>query len=158
VKEATFHSLVTHGNGSIGMQISKPVGSITVKNGILTNGSKGQTLVKGVIMELPADGVSVKPGGEIRQLTIAGGITTHGDEVHSYNVEGGVVQQLTIQGTVEAHGKNAVAVSVTAKGQTPLNNISAVSKQGIAVQIDQGKVTVRSGLEAKGDKGDIVEK
>ncbi|WP_191906979.1 hypothetical protein [Adhaeribacter soli] len=158
VTKSTFHSLITHGNGSIGMQVSKPVGSITVKNGIVTHGSKGQTLVKGVIMELPADGVSVKPGGEIRKLTISGGITTHGDEVHSFNVEGGLVQQVEIKGMVEANGKNSVAVSVTDNGQTPLTNISAASKQGIAVQIDKGKITDRTGLDANGAKGNIVEK
>jgi hypothetical protein len=158
VNKATFHSLITHGNGSIGMQVSKPVGSITVKNGIVTNGSKGQTLVKGVIMELPADGVSVKPGGEIKQLTISGGITTYGDDVHSFNVEGGIVHAVEIKGTVEANGKNSIAVAVTANGQTPLTGISAVSKQGIAVQIDKGNVTDRSGLNANGAKGDVVEK
>jgi len=158
VNTATFHSLVTHGNGSIGMQISKPVGSIIIKNGIVTNGSKGQTLVKGVIMELPADGVSVKPGGEIRQLTISGGITTHGDEVHTFNVEGGIVHQMEITGVVEANGKDSIAVSVTNNGQTPLTNISAVSKRGIAVHIDKGNVTDQSGLNADGANGNIVEK
>jgi hypothetical protein len=158
VNKATFHSLVTHGNGSIGMQVSKPVGSINVKNGIVTSGSRGQTLVKGVIMELPADGVSVKPGGEIKQLTIAGGIKTHGDEVHSFSVEGGVVHQLDIKGAVEANGENSVAVAVTENGQTPLTNIAAVSKQGIAVQINQGNVTDRSGLDAKGAKGNVEER
>ena len=59
VKNAVFHSIITHGNGSIGMQFSKAVGSIEVKNGVVTNGSVGQSLVKGVIMTLPADAVSV---------------------------------------------------------------------------------------------------
>ncbi len=157
VGKATFHSIITHGNGSIGMQFSKPVGSIEVKNGIVTNGSEGQTLVKGVIMILPADGVSVKPGGEIKQLNISGGITTHGDNVHSYNVEGGTVHELNIKGDVVANGDNSIAVAVTNNGQTPLANISAISKQGVAVHISKGKITDRTGLHAKGGKGNIIE-
>lgn len=157
VKTAIFHSIITHGNGSIGMQVSKPVGSIEVKNGIVTNGSTGQTLVKGVIMTLPADGVSVKPGGEIKRLDISGDITTNGDNVHSFNVEGGIVDALNIKGDVVANGNNSIAIAVSDNGQTPLANISAISKQGIAVQISKGKVTDRAGLNAKGSKGNIAE-
>ena len=157
VTKATFQSITTHGNGSIGMQFSKAVGSIEVKNGIVTNGSEGQSLVKGVLFSLPADAVSVKPGGEIEQLTISGGITTNGDNVHSYNVEGGIVHQLNISGDIIANGENSIAIAVSNDGQTPLNNISAISKQGIAVQISKGKVGDRTGLIAKGAKGNIVE-
>ncbi|CAL1518797.1 hypothetical protein [Chitinophaga sp. MM2321] len=157
VTKATFHSITTHGDGSIGMQFSKAVGSIEVKNGVVTNGAKGQTLVKGVLMSLPADAISIKPGGEIRQLNISGGITTHGDNVHSFNVEGGVVHALKIKGDVTANGNNSIAVAVTNGGQTPLTNIAAISKKGIAVQIDKGKVSDRAGLTAKGAKGNIVE-
>ncbi len=157
VKKAIFHSIITHGNGSIGMQFSKPVGSIEVKNGVVTNGSVGQSLVKGVIMTLPADAISVKPGGEIGQLKISGGITTHGDNVHTYHVEGGIVHELKVTGDVEANGNNSIAIAVTNHGQTPLTNISAISKQGIAVQVSKGNITDRTGLTAKGVKGNIEE-
>lgn len=158
ITKATFQSIITHGNGSIGIQVSKPVGTITVSNGVATEGSQGQTLVKGVIMNLAADGISIKPGGEIRQLNISGGITTNGNEVHSYHVEGGVVHELNIDGNITANGNNSFAVLVADNGATPLKNINAVSKQGIAVEIDKGRVTDRSGLKANGAKGDIVEK
>lgn len=157
VKKAIFHSIITHGNGSIGMQFSKPVGSIEVKNGVVTNGSVGESLVKGVIMTLPADAISVKSGGEIGQLKIFGGITTYGENVHSYHVEGGIVHELMVKGDVVANGEGSVAIAITNNGQTPLTNISAVSKKGIAVQISKGKVTDRTGLNAKGSKGDIIE-
>jgi hypothetical protein len=157
VKKATFHSITTYGNGSIGMQFSKPVGHIEVRHGVVTHGAEGQTLVKGVIMTLPADGISVKAGGEIKQLTITGGIKTYGDKVHSYHVEGGIVHRLQIKGDIEAEGEDSFAIMVTDQGETPLNNISAVSKEGIAVQISGGKVKDRIGLSAKGKKGDIIE-
>lgn len=136
VTRAVFHSILTHGNGSIGMQFSKAIGSIEVKNGIVTNGAEGQTLVKGVIMTLPADGISVKSGGEIKELKISGGITTYGNKVHSFSVDGGIVHEIEINGDVIANGKDAIAIAITNKGQMPLANISAISKQGIAVQIE----------------------
>lgn len=157
VNQAVFHSIETHGNGSIGIQVSKPVGSITIKNDLITHGIVGQTLVKGVIVSLPADGLSIKPGGEVKQLNIAGNIITHGSGVHSFNVEGGTVKELVIKGEVIAEGKNSVAVSVTQNGKTSLNQMTAISKLGIAVLIEKGIVTDRTGLTAKGDKGDIVE-
>ncbi len=157
VNKATFHSITTYGNGSIGMQFSKAVGTIEVQHGVVTNGSQGNSLVKGVLISLPADAISVKPGGEIKQLNISGGITTHGNNVHSYNVEGGIVHELNIKGDIVANGDNSIAVAVNNDGQTPLNNISAISKQGIAVQISKGKVGDRSGLTAKGAKGNIIE-
>lgn len=157
VGKAVFHSITTHGNGSIGMQFSKPVGSIEVKNGVVTNGSEGQTLVKGVIMTLPADAISVKSGGEIQQLKISGGIKTYGENVHSYHVEGGIVHQLNVTGDVEANGNGSIAVAVSSQGETPLTNVSAISKHGIAVQISGGRVTNRNGLSAKGAKGDVIE-
>jgi len=157
VGKATFHSIITNGNGSIGIQVSKPVGTINVSNGVVTHGSEGQTLVKGIIMTLPADAISVKPGGEIKELNISGGIATYGDNVHSYNIEGGIVKQLSIKGEVIANGYNSIAIAVTNDGQTPLTNISAISKQGAAVQISKGKITDRTGLIAKGTKGNIID-
>jgi len=157
IKKATFHSIITHGDGSVGMQFSKPVGNIEVKNGVETWGSIGNSLVKGTITSLPADAVSIKPGGEITELKISGGITTHGNNVHSYHVEGGIVHSLSISGDVLAAGKNSTSVAVNNKGETSLKNISAISKNGLAVQISGGKVTDRIGLIAKGSKGNIEE-
>ncbi len=157
ISAATFHSIVTNGDGSIGMQFSKPVGTIRVLNGVVTHGSKGPSLVKGVITPLPADAISVKEGGEIKELTVAGGITTHGNNVHSYFVEGGTVKQFNLQGGIAANGNNSVAVAVTKGGETPLKNVAATAKEGIAVQVSGGKITDRTGLTAKGAKGDLVE-
>ncbi|MFM1524556.1 MULTISPECIES: hypothetical protein [Helcococcus] len=74
IKEAVFDSIETLGDGSIGMQFSKPAGNITIKKDIKTYGSAGQTLVKGVIMNLKADGISVLSGGKIKKLVVEGDI------------------------------------------------------------------------------------
>lgn len=81
VKIAEFDRIVTHGDGAVGIQVSQPVGHITVHRGIETFGSKGDSLVKGVIQQLPATAVSVKEGGLIEKLSIRGGIRTHGRDV-----------------------------------------------------------------------------
>lgn len=155
--KATFHSIVTNGNGSIGIQVSKPVGSITVSNGVVTHGSEGQTLVKGVLMSLAADAISIKSGGEVQELNISGGIRTYGDHVHSYHVEGGVVKKINIEDGIAANGNNSIAVAVSDEGETALTNVSATSEKGIAVQISNSKITDRAGLNGRGAKGDIIE-
>lgn len=157
IEAARFHAIITHGNGSIGIQVSKPVGSINVSHGVTTEGSQGQTLVKGVIMNLTADGISIKPGGDVQELNVSGGITTLGDGVASYRIEGGKVHRLKVSGEVLANGDGAYAVYVAEGGATPLSHVSAVSKKGIAVRIDKGTITDRTGLEAKGAEGNIIE-
>jgi len=64
---------------------------------------------------------------------------------------------LDVKGDIIANGDDSIAVAISNNGETPLTNISAVSKQGIAVKISDGKVTDRTGLTAKGAKGDIIE-
>jgi hypothetical protein len=63
IQSAEFHRIVTHGDGAVGIQISKPVGSITVRSGIETFGGVGDSLVKGVVTRLPAIALSIKPAG-----------------------------------------------------------------------------------------------
>jgi hypothetical protein len=72
VRRIRFHSIETFGDGSIGVQVSKPVGTIVIDNGITTHGSVGNTLVKGVNMLLPAEAFSVKPGGVVDRLEVGG--------------------------------------------------------------------------------------
>lgn len=89
VKNIRFKSIETFGDGSIGIQVSKPVGTIVIDESVTTHGSVGNTLVKGVNMQLPAEAFSVKPGGVVDRLEVHGDLVTHGDGVTSYAVEGG---------------------------------------------------------------------
>jgi hypothetical protein len=66
VEKAEFDRIVTHGNGAVGIQISQPIGKITVANGVATFGGTGPSLVKGVVQELSAIGLSIKHGGNAR--------------------------------------------------------------------------------------------
>ncbi|MBS0365487.1 MAG: hypothetical protein JSR67_06660 [Proteobacteria bacterium] len=146
VKSIRFKSIETFGDGSIGIQVSKPVGSILVDESIVTHGSVGNTLVKGVNMQLPAEAFSVKPGGSVATLTVKGDLVTHGANVATYAVEGGKVSALDIQGRVLAHGQNSSAVLVTNRGSTPLTNVRASAPAGKALVVDDGEVTDRTGL------------
>jgi hypothetical protein len=146
VKRIRFKSIETFGDGSIGIQVSKPVGTIIVDEGITTHGSVGNTLVKGVNMELPADAFSVKPGGIVEKLVVNGDLVTHGANVATYVVEGGRVGAIDIKGRVLAHGRESNALLVTKKGSTPLTNVRASATAGQALVIDEGDVTDRTGL------------
>lgn len=107
IENAFFQSIETHGDGSIGMQFSKPVGQITIGNKVETFGGTGETLVKGVIMNLRADAINVLQGGEIDKLVVNGDIITNGDDVVSLHVNGGLIQNLEIAGEVLARGKDS---------------------------------------------------
>lgn len=134
VNTAIFESIVTHGDGSIGIQVSKPVGTVEVKGKVVTHGSIGNTLVKGVIMTLPANGVSVKPGGEIQKLIIVGGIVTNGDNVTSLEIDG-LIKEISINNDIIANGLNSVGVE-TNDGATKLpSNIKILATQGVAQKI-----------------------
>lgn len=158
VGRALFKSITTYGNGSIGIQVSKPVGTIEVKGAVSTHGGVGQTLVKGVIMILPANGVSIKAGGEIQNLILGGGIVTQGNKVTSLEIEG-TITRLSIKKGIVANGLDSTGVVVSESGQSPLSHVTVVSKHGIAVRIHkQSKLTAQDGLVAKGAKGGIVKK
>ena len=54
--------------------MSQPVGEIKVRRGLETYGGKGESLVKGVVVNLSAIALSVKPGGSIERAQIPGGL------------------------------------------------------------------------------------
>lgn len=106
IERAEFDRIVTHGDGAVGIQISQPIGKITVHNGVETFGGTGPSLVKGVIQELAAVGLSVKSGGSARAIFIHGGLKTHragvtpleqAGSIESLLIEDGFKQERTEQ-------------------------------------------------------------
>ena len=81
VERADFDRIVTHADGAVGIQISQPAGSITVRRGIETFGGAGPSLVKGVIQQLSAIALSIKPGARVESIEIRGGLKTHGPQI-----------------------------------------------------------------------------
>jgi hypothetical protein len=96
VEKAEFDRIVTHGDGAVGIQVSQPIGKITVQNGVETFGGTGPSLVKGVMQELAAVGLSVKSGGSARTILIHGGLKTHRTRVTPLE-QAGSIESLQIE-------------------------------------------------------------
>jgi hypothetical protein len=104
VNAAEFERIVTHADGAVGIQISQPVGSIKVRRGIETYGGTGDSLVKGVVVKLAAIGLSVKPGGSARSISISGGLVTHGAGVTPLELHGSIGNLQVADGFTAAGG------------------------------------------------------
>ncbi len=90
VRSADFDRVVTHGHGAVGIQVSQPVGRIRVRRGIETHGGTGDSLVKGVVVNLAAIAFSVKPGGSVRELVVDGGLVTHAPGIEPLELHGSI--------------------------------------------------------------------
>ena len=107
VREATFERIVTRGDGAIGIQVSVPAGRIMVKRGVETFGGVGASLARGVVTNLAAIALSVKPGGAAREVVIEGGLTTHGRGIDAIELHG-VIDSLCVSGSMGPLGGPAV--------------------------------------------------
>ncbi len=104
VHSAEFERIVTHADGAVGVQISQPVGEIMVRRGIETYGGTGDSLVKGVVVKLPAVALNIKPGGSARKISVAGGLITHGAGVNPLELHGNVDSLQITEGVAPAGG------------------------------------------------------
>jgi hypothetical protein len=103
VNLAEFDRVVTHADGAVGIQISRPIGRLVVRRGIETFGGTGPSLVKGVVINLSAIGLSIKPGGSAREIEINGGIKTNGAGVAPIE-QHGAIESLRVTGGFVAAG------------------------------------------------------
>jgi hypothetical protein len=106
IRDAEFDRIVTHADGAVGVQISQPVGRLIFRRGIETYGAIGQSLVKGVLQNLPATALSIKPGGSVRELWISGGLRSHGKDVLPLE-QHGLVENLCIEGGFSSASESA---------------------------------------------------
>ena len=104
VRDAEFERVVTRADGAVGVQISQPVGRIAVRNGIETYGAIGTSLVKGVMMQLPATALSIKPGGRAREITVKGGLVSHGKGIEPLELHG-TIDEFIVSGSFGPHGE-----------------------------------------------------
>jgi hypothetical protein len=65
LRHASFGSIATTGDGAVGIQVAKPLGTLELTGDLTTSGGEGQSLVQGVQTTLKAIALSVKPGGKI---------------------------------------------------------------------------------------------
>jgi hypothetical protein len=108
VHRAEFDRIVTHADGAVGVQISQPVGRLTVRRGIETHGAFGDSLVKGALTKLAATALSIKPGGSVQTIEIDGGLRTHGAGVMPLEQHGSVAS-LRIDGGFDSASASSSA-------------------------------------------------
>lgn len=104
VNLAEFDRVTTHADGAIGIQISQPIGRLVVHRGIETFGGTGPSLVKGVVVTLSAIALSIKPGGSVREIEIAGGVKTNGAGVSPIEQLGAIGSMRVSGGFIAAGG------------------------------------------------------
>jgi hypothetical protein len=90
LRHASFRSIATHGDGSIGIQISRPLPVLEIAGDLTTDGGEAQSLVKGAQVVLQAVALSVKPGGRIGRLSVGGQVCARAPGVPSIEIEGDV--------------------------------------------------------------------
>ncbi len=108
LEKGEFTDLTTYNDGAVAIQISKKVGSLTISGNIRTYGGLGQSLVKGVNVDLPAYAFSLKEGGALQSLKVSGNIETYGDDVATITMEeGSELNQIAIKGEILSHSQQA---------------------------------------------------
>jgi hypothetical protein len=85
LKKAEFQSITTYGDGAIGVQLSKPFGSITIAGDIRTKGGEGESLVRGKVIHLKAHALSLKPGTKGEKFSVAGQVVAENKDVEDYD-------------------------------------------------------------------------
>lgn len=101
LNRAEFDRIATHADGAVGVQVSQPMGPLHVNRGIETYGATGDSLVKGVVVSLSAVALSIKPGGSVAEVVIAGGVITHGKEIAPLEIHG-EIGSLQISGGIRS--------------------------------------------------------
>jgi hypothetical protein len=131
LREARFASIETTGDGSIAIQISKPLGSLEVAGDVTTTGGEGLSLVKGVQMTLQAIALSIKPGGAVDRIDIGGRLATSGDDVTTLEVLGSL-GQLTVAGGIRAAGQDSDGAHLGA-GAPDMSRVEITADHGKSI-------------------------
>lgn len=134
---ARFQSITTHGDGAVGIQVSKDLPVLDITDSVTTFGGQGTSLVRGEQAQLSAVAVSILPGGRIGRLASGGSLSTHGDQVVTLEVEG-TVEALQVQHGITASGVASDAVRLT--GEIPgLTEIAVTAAHGQAIARSAGE-------------------
>lgn len=126
---ASFQSIVTHGDGSTGVQISKPLPVLEITGDLSTEGGEGLSLVKGVQMTLKAVALSVKRAGSIGKVTIGGALRTSGANVVTLEAEGDI-DEIAVAGGITATGANSDAVHLAGADVKGLDKLAISASDG----------------------------
>lgn len=137
LQKASFRSITTHGDGSVGIQISRNLPTLRVRGDITTHGSEGDSLVKGKVLKLKAYALSVLKGGHIGEFSVDGGLYTTGQKVFTLIVQGRI-DSLDVQKGIHALGPHSDAV-VIEDGDVPLEGLKISARDGERIRIQQSE-------------------
>jgi hypothetical protein len=128
LRHATFDSIITHGDGSVGVQIRRPVAILEIRRDLRTEGGKGDAMVKGVETPLQAIAFRVKDTGLVGSVDIGGKMQSSGPGVVTAEIKGDV-DKIQVGGGIHATGKRSDAVHL-GKGVTDLTGIDVTAANG----------------------------
>lgn len=112
-------------------------------------------MVKGVIKQLPAYGLSVQPGAVVGEVVIdRGGISTEGDHVITVQVQG-EIGTLRVSDGIEAQGHGSDAVQVEG-GAVGLDGLDVKAAEGVALRLKDAHLSSLQAVKAQGAAGDVV--
>lgn len=134
LEHASFESIATHGDGSTGVQVSKPLPLLEISGDLSTEGGEGMSLVKGVQLALKAVALSVKPGGSIGKAAIGGRLRTSGKGVVTLEVEG-EIGELTVGAGISATGRGSDAVHLRDGSVHGLDQLEIAATEGERVVV-----------------------
>ena len=81
-----MRSVVTRGNAATAIHVTRSVRRLTVAEGITTYGSSGDSLVKGVMHRMHADGIEIEPGAAMGDCRICGSVRVHGNGAAAFRI------------------------------------------------------------------------
>lgn len=117
LSSARFNSIMTRGDGAIGIQVSKDLPLLEIHGDVSTVGGQGLSLVRGEQVTLRAIAISVKQGGRIGRLRVGGSVSTTGENVVTLEVAGSIDELRVADGiTAWGEGSDAVLLTGTADG------------------------------------------
>jgi hypothetical protein len=131
LRHASFHSIATHGDGAVGVQVSEELPILEIAGDLTTSGNEGQSLVKGVQVTLKAIALSVQAGAHVGSVHVGGQVRTRGDDVLTVEIAGRL-DRLDVAGGIIAegrrsdgvhlgvHGPDLAELAVSTRGGTPV--------------------------------------
>ena len=128
LRHASFQNIATHGDGSVGVQVSKPLPILEISGDLTTDGGEGMSLVKGVQLSLKAIALSIKPGADVGSISVGGQVRTTGDNVITVEIDGDV-GKIGIAGGVVTSGRNSDAIH-TRDNVPGIDDMSIVTANG----------------------------
>ena len=96
VENLDIYGIETFGDGAVGIQVSKKIGNVLVRNNIETHGGIGTSLVKGVLKQLSASAISILSEGGVDNLIVKGQAISYKKEIRSIEIIGLVEGELRV--------------------------------------------------------------